>query len=156
MLPVLHFPADRMILPYSRISPASRRCACNLRRNRVASEFLPADLVSSCIPHLRKAAFPPKREGRPVVCYKGCDQTSFEYFPETQPTRPPTMTACQPFSAVATHSNEVPSFAAVIRPYCVPLPTRMLTVPPSQTMRTRLAMDGSEGSSGSAGSFPAS
>ena len=75
---------------------------------------------------------------------------------ETQPTRPPTMTACQPFSAVATHSNEVPSFAAVMRSYCVPLPMRMLTVPLLHTMRTRLAMDGSEGSSGSAGSFPAS
>ena len=74
--------------------------------------------------------------------YKGFDQTSFEYFPETQPTRPFTTMACQPFSAVATHSKVEPFLAEVIRSYCVPLPTRMLTVPPSQTMRTHLAMDG--------------
>ena len=76
--------------------------------------------------------------------YKGFDQTSFEYFPETQPTRPFTTTACQPFSAVATHLKVEPSLVAVMRSYCVPLPTRMLTVPLSQTMRTHLAADGSE------------
>ena len=54
------------------------------------------------------------------------------YLPDTQPTQPLTTTACQPFSAVATHSKVSPFLAAVMRLYCVPLPVRMLTVPLTQ------------------------
>ena len=42
------------------------------------------------------------------------------YLPDTQPTQPLTTTACQPFSAVATHSKVSPFLAAVMRLYCVP------------------------------------
>ena len=66
---------------------------------------------------------------RPQLCLflynRAAHHTSFAYFPETHPTRAPTTTACQPFSAVATHSKVEPSLAAVIRSYCVPLPTRI-------------------------------
>ena len=60
------------------------------------------------------------------------------YLPDTQPTQPLTTTACQPFSAVATHSKVSPFLAAVMRLYCVPLPVRMLTVPLTQEIMTCL------------------
>ena len=79
-----------------------------------------------------------------------CGHTHYsitEYFPDTQPTRALTTTACQPFSAVATHSREAPFCTAVMRSYCVPLPARMFTEPLPQTMRTRFVV-GVSGASG--------
>ena len=86
------------------------------------------------------------------------------YFPDTQPTQPLTTTACQPFSAVATHAKVSPFFAAVMRLYCVPLPVRMLTVPLTQDIVTFLPLvsgfsspsSGSEGFSASSRSAVAS
>ena len=65
--PALHCPAGRMISPCSRTSPASRQCAYTLRRRPAISEFLPADLVSSCIPPFKKSG-PPSEERRPSNC----------------------------------------------------------------------------------------
>ena len=57
-------------------------------------------------------------------------QTTFEYFPETQPTCSPTTTAFQPLAAVATKSKVEPGLMVVIILKSVLLPQRMFTLPP--------------------------
>ena len=80
------------------------------------------------------------------------------YSGDTQPTRLPTTTACHPFSAVATYGQVVPGASWVIRPYVRPFPSRMLTLPPSETMITvpETGVSSASGGSGCAGwlSFP--
>lgn len=44
--------------------------------------------------------------------------------------------ACHPFSAVATYGQVVPGASWVMWPYVRPFPSRMLTLPPSETMTT--------------------
>lgn len=58
------------------------------------------------------------------------------YSPDTQPTWLPIFTACQPLNAEAIYSITVPGATAVIRLYLVPLPVRMLTLPPEEWMVT--------------------
>ena len=58
------------------------------------------------------------------------------YSGDTQPTRFPTTTACHPFPAVAIYGQVVPGASWVMRPYVRPFPSRMLTLPPSETMTT--------------------
>lgn len=80
------------------------------------------------------------------------------YSGNTQPTRLPTTTACHPFSAVATYGQVVPGASWVMRPYVRPFPSRMLTLPPSETMTTVPETGGfsTSGGSGCTGrlSFP--
>ena len=64
-------------------------------------------------------------------------QTILEKLPDTQPTRFPKGTAYQPFSAVAMCSKIVPGATEDSLAYCVPLPARILTLPPSETITTR-------------------
>ena len=82
------------------------------------------------------------------------------YSGDTQPTRLPTTTACHLFSAVATYGQVVPGASWVMQPYVRPFPSRMLTLPPSETMTTVPETDGfsASGGSGCAGrpSFPPS